>query len=461
MNPVDILFLGVLSLTTLCEICFSVERRRVFHIALALLVLLALVQLIWKGFYWQYVPAYVLLVVLITLAWRTRSNQPSLLKNSLLCILLMATIAPWAVLLPVPTLTRPQGEYAVGTEVFRWVDSARTEQITADPRDKRNVIAQAWYPAESKGETTRPLYLDGLHHLPPDISGIPSLFFNQYGQIDTYATQNATVSKTQKNWPVVLLLMGYGAARAFYTSLAVGLASCGYVVFAIDHPYESMLTELADGRLVTTLEKFSKGDPDRLNFMENRLGIRVVDVQFVINQFGKKQPSSSNVLSSLDLNRIGIAGHSLGGAAGAAAMAHDARLKAAVNLDGTLYGKLPKPNGPRPFLLVESNKSEVGHFERYEAGNQLLFNQFGGGYRYEIVEADHYSFTDVPLLLAPPTRFLVGHFLKVGQIHTTTHTATVSLLDAFFEHTLNGKPSKVDAVASRYQGILRKQVKVN
>lgn len=139
-------------------------------------------------------------------------------------------------------------------------------------------------------------------------------------------------------------------------------------------------------------------------------------------------------------------------------MAHDSRIKAAVNIDGTLYGTLPKPNGHHPFLLIESNKSEIGHFARYEAGNQLLFKQFGGGYRYELLEVDHYSFTDVPLLLAPPARLAAGCVLSVGQVSTKTHTATVSLLNAFFDHTLNGKPLVIDAVASSYQGIVHKQV---
>ena len=192
--------------------------------------------------------------------------------------------------------------------------------------------------------------------------------------------------------------------------------------------------------------------------MKNRLDIRVADVQFVLNQVENQQSFPTTLFSLLDLDRIGIAGHSLGGATGAAAMAHDSRIKAAVNIDGTLYGGLPKSRGYRPFLLVESNKGEIGRFARYEAGNQLLFRQFGGGYRYELAEADHYSFTDVPLLLAPPARLLAGYLLSLGQGSTKTHRATISLLDAFFDHTLRGNPSQLDAVAKRYEGIIRKQV---
>lgn len=139
-------------------------------------------------------------------------------------------------------------------------------------------------------------------------------------------------------------------------------------------------------------------------------------------------------------------------------MASDSRMKAAVNIDGTLYGELPKPTGPRPFLLIESKKEPGERFRRYENGNQRFFKQFGGGYRYELSEADHYSFTDAPFLLASPTRFLAGAFLGFGHIPTKTHTATIDLLHAFFQDVLKHKPTDLDSVANRYQGIIRKPI---
>lgn len=153
-----------------------------------------------------------------------------------------------------------------------------------------------------------------------------------------------------------------------------------------------------------------------------------------------------------------IAGHSLEAATAAVAMASDSRFKAAVNIDGTLYGELLKPTCPRPFLLIESKKEGGERFRRYENGNQRLFKQFGGGYRYEIIEADHYSFTDAPFLLTPPTRFLAGAFLGFGHIPTKTHRATIDLLHAFFQGVLNDKSTDLDSVANRYQGIIRKLI---
>ena len=56
-----------------------------------------------------------------------------------------AAIGVW-ILPAVPTLPQPDGRYAVATQVYRWTDAARDEPHTADPTDRRSVIAQAWYP---------------------------------------------------------------------------------------------------------------------------------------------------------------------------------------------------------------------------------------------------------------------------------------------------------------------------
>ena len=56
----------------------------------------------------------------------------------------------------------------------------------------------------------------------------------------------------------------------------------------------------------------------------------------------------------------------------------DDRIKAAANIDGTLYGGLSDGKKERPFLLLDSDHAESGHSERNIAGNRLLFEHFGG-----------------------------------------------------------------------------------
>ncbi|NOT74225.1 MAG: hypothetical protein HOP08_04795 [Cyclobacteriaceae bacterium] len=427
----------------------------------AVIIVLAIVQFVLEGFYWQYLPTYLLILLLLPIAFLLRRSDSKIQRRLLqmsLVFLILISIAPWAIVLPIPEMTEPKGSYSVGTRIFRWIDLDRPEQITSDPDDRRNVVVQAWYPTDQNAKGVHSIYLDGLDNLPERIGGIPKFIFYHYDEIETHGVLNAPISKVQRQWPVIIFLTGNVAARAFYTSLATGLASHGYVVLAIDHPYEATVAQLADGRIVTTTEVFSKDEPDLYKFMIRRLDLRNADIRFVINHLGNTTDSTSNLLASLDQNRIGIAGHSLGGASAGLAMASDSRIKAAVNIDGTLYGELPEPTGPRPFLLLESRKDQSDRFLRYENGNQKFFRQFEGGYRYEIVEADHYSFTDAPLLLALPTRLLAGRFLNFGNIPRETHHATVDILNTFFDNALNGKSSDIDSVAGRYRGIVRKEV---
>lgn len=460
MKNIDVVFLFLITTIASCLIIIPKRINSILKPLVGLAILLAIIQLLFEGYYWQYLPSYLLILLLIGIALlkEPTSNIQKKLLQIALFFLLLASIIPWTIFLPIPKLFEPQGHYKVGTRIFRWIDFNRAEEITSDVTDRRNVVVQAWYPTEQDANGTHSSYLDGLDNLPEKIGIIPSWIFDHYDQINTHGIINAPISKAQNQWPVIIFLTGNGASRAFYTSLVAGLASYGYVVLSIDHPYEAMITQLADGKIVTTIEDHSNDGHDLTQFMKGRLDTRIADVQFVINQLGNAKGFPDNFLSSLDQNRIVITGHSLGGASAAAAMAFDSRIKAAANIDGTLYGELPQPSGSRPFLLLESNKGESDRYVRYENGNQKFFKQFGGGYRYEVAEADHYSFTDAPLLLAFPTRFLAGRILKFGNIPTRTHHAAVDILNAFFYGAMNDKLSDLDSIAGRHQGIMRKPI---
>lgn len=461
MKSIDVLLLTGIITTSLWLIIFPKRTNGILKSLIALTILLTFVQLFMEGYYWHYVPGYLLILVMAMLPISLKENTGKLkirLLRFTLVLLLLASIVPWAIFLPIPTLLQPQGHYPVGTRIFRWVDVDRWETITSDPQDKRNVVVQAWYPTEKNAKGAHSPYLDGMDQLPEQIGPLPRRLLDHYAQINTYGILNAPISKAQNQWPVVIFLTGNVASRAFYTSLVAGLAGHGYVVLAIDHPYEAMIAQLADGTIATTIENHPNDAPDLTNFMKGRLDLRIADIKFVLHQLNNPKAWPAPFFGALDQNRMVIAGHSLGGATAGAAMASDSRLKAAANIDGTLYGELPKPTGPRPFLLIESNKEEGERFRRYENGNQRLFKHFGGGYRYEIIEADHYSFTDAPFLLAPPARFLAGTILGFGNIPTKTHRATIDLLNTFFQGVLNGKSANLDSVANRYQGIIRKPI---
>jgi len=123
----------------------------------------------------------------------------------------------------------------------------------------------------------------------------------------------------------VLFTPGYGAPRAFYTGLATGLASRGYIVLAIDHPYEGAVAELADGDIATTQEALLGDDPGMTRFMPGHLNLRVADLSFVLDQLGRPDVLGPRLAGNFNLERIAAVGHSLGGATAAIAMAIGSR----------------------------------------------------------------------------------------------------------------------------------------
>jgi predicted dienelactone hydrolase len=451
MSSLEILIVSILVATTSCLIVIPHLMVRILKPVAIVLILLSCLQLIIHGCSWRYLPGYVLILAIIACALA----QKRIIRLALV-ILLPIALLPWSIFSPVPVLPQPIGSYSLGTKIFRWVDNSRHEEITPDTLDKRNVIIQAWYPTEQVRKENHSAYLDGLSNLPEKVGAFPNMIFDRYDQIDTHATLDAPISTTKNQWPVVIFLTGNGASRAFYTSLVTNIASLGYVVLAIDHPYEAMLTELADGSVVTNVERYSASEPNLLKFMARRQQTRISDVHFVIDQLtGQIRPG--NFFSHLDISSIAITGHSLGGATGAMAMAFDPRIKASVNIDGTSYGELPETKSHRPFLLIESRKDD-GDFLRYESGNQKLFDHFGGGLRYELSEADHFSFTDAPLLLTSPARSLVQYFFRIGRAPHQTYQSTAVIITVFFSNTLQSAHVDIDSVAGSYKNIIKKSM---
>jgi predicted dienelactone hydrolase len=450
VSLIDALFIVALMAVAGAAVVAGRRARPALAWATLGLAAFAALQLVAEGAYWQFAPAYGLMLALGLMAVRPFGPW----GRAGLAVLALLALAPWA-LLPVPGLTPPDGPYAVGTEVFRWIDPARPEAATPDPADRRSVVVQAWYPRAGAAPGPHSAYIDGLDRLPRSVSLFPGFMLRAYGRVDTHAVPAAPVSDGRRQWPVVLFSPGYGAPRAFYSSLAAGLASRGYVVLALDHPYEAAVTQLADGRIATPQRTSLPNDPDGLRYMAGQLEVRAADVAFVIERLQRPDALGPRLAGRFDLDRIAAVGHSFGGATAAAALASDPRrIKAAANIDGTLYGPVAGQRLARPFLLLESDHGETGHSERYLSGNRrLLAGLQAGGYRYEIARANHYSFTDAPLFFSGPGRFLLAQLIGGSRGPRETHRATVDILAAFLQGPLTGRPASVEAAAARYPGV--------
>ncbi|WP_297615573.1 alpha/beta hydrolase family protein [Nocardia sp.] len=458
MSIIDAVVPGAAILFAVVAAVSPGRAARFAPIMVPLLVIGCLVQWVLENFYWQMVPIYVVIggTAGLTLS-RTSPNASKRRRISTrvgrgtLGLLALIAILPWG-FQPVPSLPEPTGHYRVGSEIFRWVDQQRPETATAATGDHRNVVVQAWYPTEFESGRSW-VYIDGLGRLPSSVSQVPGFIMSNYGSIDTHAFADVPISAARMRWPVVLFSPGYGAPRAFYTGLVTDLASRGFVVLAVDHPYESAVTELADGTIATPTGQFPGNDADGDRYMAEQLSVRAADLRFVVDQLDRSD--TVGVLAGrLDTDHVAAIGHSFGGATAVAAAALDPRIKAAVNIDGTLYGDLPDRALQRPFLLLESDHSETGHSAQFLDRNRSLIQHLQvGGFRYEIAEANHFSFTDAPLFLAAPARFVLAQFIGGSRGPVDTQRAAVDIVDAFLQGPLGGSPADVPAAAAHHPNI--------
>lgn len=449
MSPIDVVLLASLLVLAAWRLLAPRRGRQARAAVCAVVVLLAGVQYALRGYTWQFVTGYLLLAV-IALPVRDAGRSIRALGAVGIAGLMAAALAPWA-MPPVPTLPKPAGPHPVGSVTMRWVDRGRAETATPEPDDRRNVIVQAWYPATPGAQGPQPPYIDGLGRLPRQVSTVPRFVFRRLGEMDTRAVQGAPVAAGAA-WPVVLFSPGHGAARAFYTGLATDLAGRGYVVLAVDHPYEVGATQLADGRIVGPAHDVGRTDAERLAYMERQVVVRTADLRFVLDQLARPNALAPVLAGRIDIGRVAATGHSFGGATAVLLASQDPRILAAADIDGMLYGDVRGERFRGPLLLLESDRTE--RLAPYMAATQAVLSRApAGGWRYAIGGANHFSFSDADRFYSPLGRWALAHFIGGERGGAATQAATVDILDAFLRGPLKGERGDVGAAVAGHPGV--------
>ncbi|GAA2275977.1 hypothetical protein GCM10010149_18730 [Nonomuraea roseoviolacea subsp. roseoviolacea] len=208
-----------------------------------------------------------------------------------LVVVLAGAVTAWA--LPVPVFPEPPGPYAVGTTVVQWTDTARPEPATSRRDDRRVVVVQLWYPATGvTSADARARYLGRTEREARTVArgtaaylGMPGFVLDQASLATTWSVPGAPGAGGR--FPVVLFSPGLGGVRTQNTAWAEELAGRGYVVAALDHPYDSAVVTLADGRVIRT-RLAATGDPaedDRRAAAWT--AVRAADLRFVLTQLGR------------------------------------------------------------------------------------------------------------------------------------------------------------------------------
>ncbi|WP_243710876.1 alpha/beta hydrolase [Actinomadura sp. KC216] len=288
-------------------------------------------------------------------------------------------------------LPRPTGPHVVGRSTLHLVDPARKDPW-APGASARELMLSMYYPA-LPGPGARAGYATSeearLFLKDRDLDGVVSA--KTLSATRTNARVDARPLPGRR--PLVVLSPGFSVSRYTLTGLAEELASRGHVVAAVDHAYESVGTEFPGGRMLTCLacaKTKTKEDFRRATVGRGR------DVSFVLDRLTGHRPAWRHA-HLIDRRRIGIAGHSLGGATAASAMARDIRMRAGVNMDGSFADPVPDGGlGGRPLLMLGDETSRPGGED--ETWDRTWRRLDGWRRWLTVAGSQHFTFCDVPVL---------------------------------------------------------------
>ncbi len=179
-------------------------------------------------------------------AFRFRPRLPRLRTSVIVLFgaLLAASLVGWARL----QLPEPTGSYGVGRYRAVWTDVNRSETHLPSGAANRSVPVEVWYPAE-EGTGTSSAYIDDLGLIREQLIDKGELSPAVVWGLSLVRTASRAEAKPilSDGLPLLILSPGNQTNVVFYSALAEDLASQGYVVVGIDHPYQVAAVSLPDG----------------------------------------------------------------------------------------------------------------------------------------------------------------------------------------------------------------------
>ncbi|MFI9724092.1 alpha/beta hydrolase family protein [Streptomyces sp. NPDC052396] len=366
-----------------------------------------------------------------------------------------------------PQLPEPTGRYAVGTTVRQFTDPSRKDPWHPE-RGPRQVAVSFWYPAArgaAHGGTVPQMRRDAAVHFGSADGAGHGNYGVPAGAVDwaatrTHAHRDAPPARGTGPCPVVLYSAGLGDPRTWNTTLVEELASRGYVVVTLDHTYDSSEVALSGGRLATSVLPGYAGRPgtDVGALLRKAVRARVDDTRFVLDRLGDPALRAGlppRLAGAMDLGHIGMAGQSAGGFTALQTMHDDRRIKAAVNMDGTLA--FPGPDGTgshlsqvaregvdRPFLLMGTESADSGPYRRQPSWKALWEHSRGWRGDVTLAGSRHGVYTDAASLLPQAAaRGEVPRETVREDIGTVRPGRAVAMMrgqvTAFFDRFLRGR----------------------
>ena len=411
------------------------RRNRAIIRAAEVGLLLGMILIPTVNMKWRFFGALIVLAVRLLIAgivWLVMRKQSNGLRKKpvtvISCVLSVVLIA--FSLVPAFIFTNysglpTTGEYKVIETSVIFVDKNRVDEFESDG-SYREVPAHFYYPENAEGE-----------------------------------------------YPLVIFSHGaFGYYQSNFSTYAE-LASNGYIVVALDHPHHSFFTTDTDGKTVTVDTDFIEdvikinedtSDEEVYTISQSWLKLRVDDENFVLDTIKTAKRNKSideswhtddqtgiiSVLEHTDTEKIGLMGHSLGGATAVSLGRERSDIDAVIDLDGTMLGEIKGvENGknvyysePYPVPVLDFTKeTDYNDREQYKSEkgypyvNEYITDNAKVSKTVVFKDVELMDFTDLPLI----SPFLAS-MLGSGDVnHDETLSTINSIVLNWFDYYLKNE----------------------
>ena len=350
------------------------------------------------------------------------------------------------VVIPLKNLNKPTGKYPVGTKSFHFKDFNRPDWDNETSSNFRELMVRVWYPANYNSNSKKANYVENISAISEAIHegfAVPMFLLKNIAKIECNSLEAPEPIKNK--FPLILFSHGFGGLKIQNTTQVEELASNGYVVLAMDHTYDAGVTVFPGERLV----HFNSTFPDTTNeeyrweVIRKRLKIRSDDILFILNNLSKQIEHDHSLNEIINMNKIGMFGHSYGGATAFYTAYRSKMIDAVFGLDawfmpldskvisndlGINFGHV----GQIKWGADGSTQKEREH--NYFIMDTISKNNSKGSNRFFVENASHSDFTDFSQF-TPLTKKYGSGDIDPAQIRSIMNTL---LLD-FFNHNLKGE----------------------
>ena len=402
---------------------FILEKSKVMGL---LIILVAIGHVILGKYRWQYYPVYLVGVIYLILAvinyFRLFELNATIGKWILgLSILLIFISVILSLVLPISQVPKPSGKLSVGTRIYELEDKNRDEKYSVDEEAKRKIKYQVWYPANTTDGFKKAKWIsDGVivtRQLAKNMR-LPFFILDHTAKIYSNSYIGAPIKPATDNYPIVIISHGWKGFRELHTDYAEELASNGFIAISIDHTHGSQAVKFKDGTVVYLNNEAlpnnvgSKEYDNNSNLLVKTYGD---DVASVLDDLEKLNDQDEDFKGKLNLNAVGLLGHSTGGGGHVYISQKDKRIKAILGLDSWVnpieVEKL-KQGLSIPTLFLRSQQWGIG------PNNTALKHLMDKSKDVTLIQmhgTNHVDFT-MTYMYSPITKY-VGFTGQIGRAH--------------------------------------------